>query len=156
MPRTMPSSWTVRLLATGVVTLAVIVGAGPAAAAHSKSGRSPGRQANVASVSLPTSAATSLAGTYWQLLSMTKKGETPEDSSAPPDVEFCRNGEWGILHYGGRREAGTYQMAGNRVVMKYEDGELYGNYSITRTGNMMVLDDGEYVLRLRSAKSAGC
>ena len=148
MPRTMPSRWTVRLMVAGVVTLAVTMGSGPAAAARSESGKSTGRTSNVASVSLRTSAATSLAGTYWQLLSMTKKGETPKDSSAPPDVEFCRNGEWGILHYGGRREAGTYQMAGNRVVMKYEDGELYGNYSITRTGNMMVLDDGEYVLCL--------
>ena len=156
MTRTTPSNWTVCLMVAGVVAAAVFIGSSPAASAHSESGTSPGRSSNVASVSLRTSAAESLAGTYWQLLSMTKKGDTPKESSAPPDVEFCKNGEWGILHYGGRREAGTYQMTGNRVVMKYEDGELYGNYRMTRTGNTMVLDDGEYVLRLRFARSAGC
>jgi hypothetical protein len=88
---------------------------------------------------------------------MTKKGQTPKDSSAPPDVEFCKNGEWGILHYGGRtREAGTYKLTGARLVMKDEDGALYGDYKITREGNLMILDDGEYVLRLRYVSAAGC
>lgn len=95
-------------------------------------------------------------GTYWQLLSMTKKGDTPKESSAPPDRSSCKNGEWASCTTAARARPGPSQMVGNRVVMKYEDGELYGNYRITRTGSMMELDDGEYVLRLRYAKSSGC
>jgi biotin carboxyl carrier protein len=97
-----------------------------------------------------------LAGTYWQLLSMTKKGETVTDNESNADVEFCTNGEWGILHYGGARDAGTYKQAGSGLVMKYEDGELYGNYKITRKGDVLELNDGEYLLRLKYSGKAGC
>ena len=99
---------------------------------------------------------TEIPGSYWSLISMTKKGEAVKDGSNPPDVEFCKSGDWGILHYGGRREAGTYQVTGNRLVMKYEDGSLYGDYTMTQNGNILTLDDGEYVLRLRVDGKAGC
>lgn len=111
----------------------------------------PGKPNNTQTAAAPTS----LPGTYWQLLSMTKKGQAVKELSARPDVEFCRSGEWGILHYGGRREAGSYKVTGNRLVMRYEGGELYGNYRIARQGNIMELDDGEYVLRLRYVGPAG-
>ena len=88
---------------------------------------------------------------------MTTKGETEKKSGAPgPDVEFCRDGKWGMLHYGGAREAGTYQVQGDRLVMKMEDGSLFGDFQIKRNGNEMTLDDGKYVLRLKYQHQAGC
>jgi len=104
-----------------------------------------------------TIAPSSLAGTYWNVMSMTEKGETEKKSDAPgPDVEFCRDGKWGMLHYGGAREAGTYQTQGDRVIMKMEDGSLFGNFQIKRNGNEMTLDDGKYVLRMKYMHPAGC
>jgi len=98
-----------------------------------------------------------LAGTYWNVMSMTAKGEEEKKSDAPgPDVEFCTNGKWGMLHYGGAREAGTYQEQGGRLIMKMEDGSLFGNFQIKRNGNEMTLDDGKYVLRLKYQHQAGC
>src|SRR5205823_6365176 len=76
---------------------------------------------------------------YWSLMSMTAKGETEKESGSPPDVEFCRNGNWGMLHYGGAREAGKYQVQGSRLIMKMEDGSPYGNFQIKRNGNEMIL-----------------
>ncbi len=103
------------------------------------------------------SAPATLAGTYWNMTSMTTKGETEKKSGAPgPDVEFCRDGKWGMLHYGGAREAGTYQQQGGRLLMKMEDGSLFGNFQINRNGNEMTLDDGKYVLRLKYQHAAGC
>lgn len=103
-----------------------------------------------------SSASEDLGGTYWSLMSMTTKGETEKESGSPPDVEFCRNGSWGMLHYGGAREAGTYQVQGSRLIMKMEDGSLYGNFQVKRNGNDMTLDDGKYVLRLKYRHQAGC
>lgn len=109
-----------------------------------------------AAASTSSSAPENLAGTYWSLVSMTTKGETEKESGSPPDVEFCRNGSWGMLHYGGAREAGKYQVQGSRLIMKMEDGSLYGNFQIKRNGNEMILDDGKYVLRLKYRHQAGC
>ena len=98
-----------------------------------------------------------LPGTYWNVMSMTTKGEQEKKSDAPgPDVEFCTNGKWGMLHYGGAREAGTYQEQGGRLIMKMEDGSLFGNFQIKRNGNEMTLDDGKYVLRMKYIRPAGC
>jgi hypothetical protein len=104
-----------------------------------------------------TSAPAGLAGTYWNVMSMTTKGEQEKKSDAPgPDVEFCKDGKWGMLHYGGAREAGTYQEQGGRLIMKMEDGSLFGNFQIKRNGNEMTLDDGKYVLRMKYIRPAGC
>jgi hypothetical protein len=104
-----------------------------------------------------TTAPSGLAGTYWNVMSMTAKGEEEKKSNAPgPDVEFCTNGKWGMLHYGGAREAGTYQEQGGRLIMKMEDGSLFGNFQIKRNGNEMTLDDGKYVLRMKYIRAAGC
>jgi hypothetical protein len=90
-------------------------------------------------------------------MSMTTKGETEKKNDAPgPDVELCRDGKWGMLHYGGAREAGTYQMQGGRLIMKMEDGSLFGDFQIKRNGNEMTLDDGKYVLRMKYMHPAGC
>jgi hypothetical protein len=97
-----------------------------------------------------------ISGTYWSFISMTKRGEAVRETQNPPDFEFCKTGEWGLLHYGGAREAGSYQVRGNRMVMKNEDGTLYGDYRMSQSGNILTLDDGEYVLRLRADGKAGC
>jgi hypothetical protein len=119
----------------------------------------PGPLSAGTSAALPktTTAQANLVGTYWNVMSMTTKGETERKSDAPgPDVEFCKNGKWGMLHYGGAREAGTYQIQGDRVIMKMEDGSLFGNFQIKRNGNEMTLDDGKYVLRMKYIHPAGC
>ena len=96
----------------------------------------------------------SLPGTNWQLLSMTKKGEAIKDAMNPADVEFTRDGKWGVLHYGGLREAGTYVVAKNRIVMKMEDGEVYMDASLTwkPAEELLELQEKEYLMRLRKQK----
>lgn len=117
---------------------------------------SPKPRANDNTAPTSSSAPENLAGTYWSLMSMTTKGETEKESGSPPDVEFCRNGSWGMLHYGGAREAGTYQVQRGRLIMKMEDGSLYGDFQIKRNGDEMILDDGKYVLRLKYRHQSGC
>src|SRR5216684_1826517 len=67
------------------------------------------------------SAPSDLAGTSWDLLSMTKKGETETINQTTPNVQFCRDGSWAILHTGSS-EGGKYQIQGSRIVMKTSDG----------------------------------
>jgi hypothetical protein len=97
-----------------------------------------------------------LAGTSWDLLSMTQKGEKEDVNQTTPNVQFCRDGSWGILHYGGNAEGGKYQQQGNRVIMKTSDGELYGDFQIKHNGNELVLDDGKWVLRLKYYSPVKC
>lgn len=94
-------------------------------------------------------ASSNLAGTSWDLLSMTEKGQQERVNSTTPNVQFCHDGTWAILHSAGNLEGGKYQMQGSRLVMKYEDGSLYGDYQIKRSGDEMILDDGHWVLRLK-------
>lgn len=95
-----------------------------------------------------------LPGTDWQLLSMTKKGEPIKDAMNPADVEFTKDGKWGVLHYGGLREAGTYVVTKNRIVMKTEDGEVYMDASMTwkPAQEVLELQEKEYLMRLRKQK----
>ena len=95
-----------------------------------------------------------LPGTYWQLLSLTEKGEKITDAKNPADVEFLKNGKWGILHYGGRREAGTYKVTGSRLIMKTEDGSTYQNAKMTWKAKegILELNSGKYLMRLRKIK----
>jgi hypothetical protein len=95
-----------------------------------------------------------LAGTYWQLLSLTAKGEKPTDASNPADVEFLKDGKWGVLHSGGRREAGTYKVKDGRLVMTGEDKAPYFDAKMTwkPDTNMLELDDGKYLMRLKRVK----
>lgn len=95
-----------------------------------------------------------LPGTYWGLLSLTSKGEKITDAQNPADVEFTKDSKWGILHYGGRREAGTYQVKGDRLIMKTEDGEAYidAKMSWTPGRGILELDSGQYLMRLRLTK----
>jgi len=92
-----------------------------------------------------------LPGTYWQLLSLTTKSEKIVDAQNPADVEFLKDGTWGVLHYGGRREAGTYTVKGNQLLMKTEDGEVYLNAKMTWKAETRILElqDGDYLMRLR-------
>lgn len=98
--------------------------------------------------------APALPGTYWQLLSLTAKDEKITDAKNPADVEFLKNGKWGILHYGGRREAGTYEVKGERLTMKTEDGEIYQDAKMgwKAADKILELDSGKYLMRLRLTK----
>jgi hypothetical protein len=95
-----------------------------------------------------------LPGTHWELLSLTGKGEKITDAQNPADVEFLKDGKWGILHYGGRREAGTYLVKGDRLVMKTDDGDIYADSKMTYKpeSKILELDSGDYLMRLRYSK----
>ena len=92
-----------------------------------------------------------LPGTYWQLLSLTDKGEPIKDAQNPADVEFLKNGKWGVLHYGGRREEGTYRVEGERLIMLTVDGDTYCNAQMKwkAAEQILELDSGDYLMRLR-------
>jgi hypothetical protein len=95
------------------------------------------------------SAPPDLAGTYWGLLSITAKGETEKQTGTPPDVQFCHDGSWAMLHNGGALQGGKYQVQGGQLMMRYQNGTLFGDFKIQRNGNELKLDDGKYVLRLK-------
>ncbi|MCE9604655.1 MAG: hypothetical protein K8U03_07095 [Planctomycetia bacterium] len=69
-------------------------------------------------------------------------------------MEFLTNGTWGILHYGGRREAGKYTVEGKRLIMVNDDGETYNNAEMRwkATEGILELDSGEDLMRLRLVK----
>ena len=118
---------------------------------NTASNNQPGPASTTTSAASPetTSAPGNLAGTRWALLSITTKGEAEKVSGSPPDMQFCNDGSWAQLHYGGSMQGGKYQMQGAGLVMKTGDGKLFGDFKITRNGNEMTLDDGKYVLRLK-------
>ena len=99
----------------------------------------------------------SLAGTYWSMMAMTKRGETVREGSAPPDVEFTCAGTWGILRYVDRqirRIAGRYRVQGDVLTMVYEDGEPYGTYRMVWQPQQRRLElvSGDYTTRLKFVK----
>jgi len=93
----------------------------------------------------------SLPGTNWQLLSLTDKGKPIKDAQNPADVEFLKDGTWGILHYGGRREAGKYRIQGERLIMLTDDGETYNDARMIwkPAEQVLELDSGTDLMRLR-------
>ncbi|MCE9562292.1 MAG: pentapeptide repeat-containing protein [Planctomycetes bacterium] len=95
-----------------------------------------------------------ITGTYWRLLSLTGKGEKITDADNPADVEFTKDGKWGILHYGGMREAGTYKVKDGHLVMTGEDGVPYFNAKMTSKpeSELLELDDGKLLMRLKRVK----
>jgi hypothetical protein len=95
--------------------------------------------------------APSLPGTNWQLLSLTDKGQPIKDAQNPADVEFLKDGTWGILHYGGRREAGKYRVQGERLIMLTDDGETYNDARMIwkPAEQVLELDSGTDLMRLR-------
>ena len=54
----------------------------------------------------------------------------------------------------GCREAGTYEVKGDRLIMKTEDGEVYQNAKMTwkPAEKTLELDSGKYLMRLRANK----
>ena len=90
-----------------------------------------------------------LASTRWALMSLTKKGEKVEENETPPDVEFLQNGSWTLLHYGNYMQGGKYQLSGNHLVMKYDDGSVYADSKISLAGDILTLDTGDYVYKLK-------
>ncbi len=95
-----------------------------------------------------------LPGTNWQLLSLTSRGEPIKDAQNPADVEFLKSGEWGVLHYGGFRQAGKYSVNGIELTMKTEDGDVYmqGKMNYQPADEVLEIDDGTYLMRLRRYK----
>jgi len=95
-----------------------------------------------------------LPGTDWQLLSLTSRGEPITDAMNPADVQFLKSGEWSILHYGGMLQGGKYNVAGEKLTMKSEDGSVYmeGKMTYTATDQVLGIDDGTYLMRLRRQK----
>jgi hypothetical protein len=109
-----------------------------------------------AAAEMGAAAQSNLAGTAWAELSITKKGEKEEPAAqTPPRLQFCRDLSWEMYHYGGSAQGGKYQLQGSRLVMKMDGGGLFGDFRITRNGDQMLLDDGTYVIRLKSL-GAGC
>jgi hypothetical protein len=98
-----------------------------------------------------------IPGTYWRYMSLTKKGEKERPGSFPPDVEFCKAGTWSIRHYGKSiLESGTYKVRGNRLIVTQETGTSFsGDFEMKQTGDMLELDDGEYVIRFKAAGKSG-
>jgi len=98
--------------------------------------------------------APALPGTYWQLISLTKKGDAIKDAQNPADVEFLEDGNWGVLHYGGRREAGKYVVKGDQLTMKFEEGEIYmeGTMVMAKDKVLEIRSSDGWLMRLRFFK----
>jgi hypothetical protein len=96
----------------------------------------------------------SLAGTYWSMMAMTKRGEAVRESSNPPDVEFTRKGTWGILRYGGSRIAGRYRIQGDILTMVYDEGQPYATYRMMWQPQQRRLElvSTDYTMRLKFLK----
>lgn len=124
------------------------VGTGGGAASYRRTGSSADEDTARATTQ------TSLAGTSWLEMSITRKGEAEEQgSSIRPRYQFCRDRSFEI--YGYNAQGGTYQLQGDRLVMRYDGGGLYGDFQVSRDGDDLLLDNGEYVIRLRY-NGAGC
>ena len=95
-----------------------------------------------------------LAGTHWQLLSLTEKGEKITDAQTPAQVEFTRQGKWGIAHYTGIKEGGTWKVQGDRLIMTSDDGTTYqdGKMAWKASTGILEIDSGKYLMRLRRLK----
>ena len=99
-------------------------------------------------------AAPALPGSYWNLMALEEKGKPIKESENPPDVEFLASGKYGILHYGGMRQEGTYTSSGDHVSMKTEDGEDYitGTTTWNEATGTLEIDSGKWIMRLRVRK----
>src|SRR5262249_35048861 len=109
------------------------------------------------SLALPLAAADrppALAGTHWQLLSLTEKGEKIKDAETPAQVEFTKEGKWGIAHYAGEKEGGTWKVKGDRLIMTSDDGTTYQDARMAwkESSGILELDSGKYLMRLRRLK----
>lgn len=90
-----------------------------------------------------------LPGTWWALKSMTKKGEAVKEYGTLPTMDFCKSGRWTLGH-GRTNEGGKYQISGSRIIFRYEDGSLWGNYTMRWNGETGILEltDGSYTIRM--------
>ncbi|MEJ7627474.1 MAG: hypothetical protein WKF35_11465 [Ferruginibacter sp.] len=90
-----------------------------------------------------------LPGTWWALQSRGKPGATKEFST-PPTMDFCKSGKWTLGLYGGTNEGGQYQISGNRIIFKYEDGRIWGDYKMKWDAATGVLEfsSSDYIIRL--------
>lgn len=95
-----------------------------------------------------------IPGTGWDMMSIGKHGEAPSVAkSFAQSFSFSKDGRWSVARYGlAAGQMGTYKVQGNRLIMTNSlNGEIFGNYAMTwKAGeNMMELDDGKWVLRMK-------
>jgi hypothetical protein len=91
-----------------------------------------------------------LSGTHWAIKSMTKKGQAVKDYGVLPTIDFCKSGTWTLGRYAGTNEGGKYQISGSRIIFKYEDGSVWGDYTMNwnaATG-ILELTSGSYIIRM--------
>lgn len=95
-----------------------------------------------------------LAGTSWQLLSLTEKGEKITDASNPASVNFTKDGKWEIVFEDCIRIGGTYKVKGDRLVMTSDDGAVYQDAKMTwkPDSKILELNSGKFLMRLKSVK----
>ena len=91
-----------------------------------------------------------LPGTYWAIKSMTKKGDAVKDYGVLPTMDFCKSGIWTLGRYAGTNEGGKYQVAGARLIFRYEDGSTWGDYKMkwNATTGILELTSGSYIIRM--------
>lgn len=89
-----------------------------------------------------------LPGTHWAIKSMTRKDSPTKDYGVLPTMDFCKSGMWTLGRYAGTNEGGSYTITGNRILFKYEDGSLWGNYQMTYNAATQKLEfkGGEYTI----------
>lgn len=100
----------------------------------------------------PMDAATNLpamGGTHWGLLSLTETGEKIKDAENPADYQFYKSGKFTVLHYGGTMQGGTYAVKDEKLKMTFDGGEVYIDGKMTLKGNVLEVNDGKWLMRLR-------
>jgi len=120
------------------------VGGGMKKAANADAGMTP--QLNNGVPNIP--------GTGWDMMSIGKRGEAPSVAkSFAQSFSFSKDGRWSVARYGlAAGQMGTYKVQGNKLIMTNSlNGEIFGNYTMNwKPGeNMMELDDGKWILRMK-------
>lgn len=95
-----------------------------------------------------------IPGTGWDMMSIGKRGEAPSVAkSFAQSFAFSKDGRWSVARYGlAAGQMGTYKVQGNKLIMTNSlNGEIFGNYTMSwKPGeNMMELDDGKWILRMK-------
>lgn len=91
-----------------------------------------------------------LPGTHWALKSMTKRGAAIEEYGVLPTMDFCKSGKWTLGRYSGTNEGGNYQITGSRIIFRYEDGSVWGDYKMIWNESTGILEftNGTYTIRM--------
>jgi hypothetical protein len=75
----------------------------------------------------------------WEYTSMTSEGKLKQfDGNGKPWLEL-RNGQWSLMLSGRLSGGGIYTQQGKKLIMKYDDGSLYGDFDVVLTEPKMTL-----------------